>query len=141
MFKSFPNVSRVVGAFTVQANNIMQIDKVIEYFLEEMGIVFYSHRVNYPMALSAQVLPKFLKTTVINRLEQMKHKVLDYKLVKEHDIVKQVTLQQIQDNINFLEAKDMHNTHWQDCVNFNLSLDKTRNQDFFSINPEFKNYV
>jgi len=106
-----------------------------------MGIVFYSHRVNYPMALSAQVIPNFLKTIVINNLEQMKHKVLGYSLVKEYDIIKQVTLQQIQDNINFLEAKDMHPTHWQDCVNFNRALDKTRNQDFLTVNPEFAPYV
>ena len=141
VFKSFPNVSRVVGAFTVQANNIMQIDKVIEYFLEEMGIIFYSHRVNYPMALSAQVLPQLLKTEVVNRLEQMKTKVLDYKLVKENDIIKKVTLQQIQDNINFLEAKDMHLTHWQDCIEFNRRLDKTRGQDFLAANPKFRPYV
>ena len=141
VFKSFPNVSRVVGAFTVQANNILQISKVIEYFLEEMGIIFYSHRVNYPMALSAQVIPEMLKTKVINELEQMKSKVLDYKLVQENEIIKKVTLQQIQDNINFIQAKDMHNTHWSDCVAFNKALDETRNQDFLKTNPEFANYV
>ena len=54
--KKIPTVSRIVGAFTVQANNILQIDKVIDYFLNDMQIVFYSHRVNYPRALSAQVL-------------------------------------------------------------------------------------
>ena len=71
VFKSFPNVSRIVGAFTVQANNIMQIDKVIDYFLNEMGIIFYSHRVNYPMSLSAQVLPPQLKKQIVERLEKM----------------------------------------------------------------------
>jgi len=93
------------------------------------------------MSLSAQVIPQMLKTKVVNELEQMKSKVLDYKLVKEHDIVKQITLQQIQDNINFIEAKDMHKTHWKDFIEFNKRLDKTRNQDFLSANPEFKPYV
>jgi hypothetical protein len=106
-----------------------------------MGIIFYSHRVNYPMSLSAQVIPQLLKTKVVNELEQMKTKVLDYKLVKENDIIKKVTLQQIQDNINFLQAKDMHPTHWQDCIEFNKRLDKTRGQDFLLANPEFKQYV
>jgi len=106
-----------------------------------MGIIFYSHRVNYPMALSAQVIPQILKTKVINELEQMKNKVLDYKLVQENEIIKKVTLQQIQDNINFIQAKDMHNTHWSDCVAFNKALDETRNQDFLKTNPEFANYV
>ena len=141
VFKSFPNVSRVVGAFTVQANNIMQIDKVIDYFLNEMGIIFYSHRVNYPMTLSAQVLPPELKQCIICNLEIMKANILEYAAIQESELLKTVTLQQIQDNINFLEAKCMYETHWQDCVNFNRALDKTRNQSFLSANPEFKPYV
>ena len=141
VFKSFPNVSRVVGAFTVQANNIMQIDKVIDHFINKMGIVFYSHRVNYPMSLSAQVLPPELKQKVIARLEQMKTEVLEYPMVKQHKLLETVTLQQIQDNINFLEAKCMYETHWQDCIEFNRRLDKTRGQDFLASNPEFIPYV
>ena len=141
VFKSFPNVTRVVGAFTVQANNIMQIDKVIDYFINKLGIVFYSHRVTYPMPLSAQVLPPKLKAKVVARLEQLKTEVLEYPLVREHKLLEQVTLQQIQDNINFLEAKCMYDTHWQDCVNFNRALDKTRSQDFLATNPEFAEYV
>jgi len=141
VFKSFSNVSRVVGAFTVQANNIMQIDKVIDYFLNDMGIIFYSHRVNYPMSLSAQVLPPVLKQQVINNLEVMKETVLSYPLVEQNDLLKKVTLQQIQDNINFLQAKCMYESHWQDCIEFNRRLDKTRNQNFLSANPEFESYV
>jgi sulfatase maturation enzyme AslB (radical SAM superfamily) len=141
VFKAFPNVSRVVGAFTVQANNILQIDKVIDYFINTMGIVFYSHRVNYPMALSAQVLPPELKAQVVARLEQMKTEVLEYPLVKENKLLETVTLQQIQDNINFLQAKCMHDSHWKDCINFNRALDKKRSQDFLAATPEFGPYV
>jgi len=140
VFKSFPNVSRVVGAFTVQANNILQIAEVIDYFINKMGIVFYSHRVNYPRALSAQTLPLPLKKRVIAELEDMKTTVLEYPMVKEHKLLEQVTLQQIQDNINFLQANDL-SEFWQDCIDFNLSLDATRNQEFFSVNPEFKRYA
>jgi sulfatase maturation enzyme AslB (radical SAM superfamily) len=141
VFKSFPNVSRVVGAFTVQANNIMQIDSVIDYFINKLGIVFYSHRVNYPMSLSAQVLPPELKQQVIRNLEQMKSEVLTYPLVRKHKLLETVTLQQIQDNINFLEANCMYESHWQDCVEFNRRLDVTRDQDFLATNPEFAPYV
>ena len=125
----------------MQANNIMQIDKVIDYFINKMGIVFYSHRVNYPMSLSAQVLPPELKKQVVERLEEMKTEVLSYPLIRQHKLLETVTLQQIQDNINFLEAKCMHDTHWQDCIEFNQRLDKTRNQDFLAANPEFVQYV
>ena len=141
IFKAFPNVSRVVGAFTVQANNILQICDVIDYFLNDMGIVFYSHRVTYPMALSAQTLPPELKTKVVSDLKDMQIKVLDYTVIQENELLKTVTLQQIQDNINFLESKCMYDTHWQDCINFNRALDKTRGQSFLDANPEFKLYV
>ena len=141
VFKSFPNVSRVVGAFTVQANNIMQIDKVIDYFINTLGIVFYSHRVTYPMALSAQVLPPELKQGVVDKLEVMKETVLTYKWIQDNDLLREVTLQQIQDNINFLQARCMYESHWKDCINFNRALDKTRGQDFLAANPEFIPYV
>lgn len=141
VFKSFPNVSRVVGAFTVQSNNIMQIDKVIDYFINKMGIVFYSHRVNYPMALSAQVLPPELKEQVIENLQTIQKTFHNYPLVREHPVLVPITNGQIHDNINFLRSKCMYKSHWQDCINFNRALDKTRNQDFLAVNPEFKPYV
>ena len=141
IMKNIPTVSRIVGAFTVQSNNIMQIDKVIDYFLNKLEIVFYSHRVQYPRALSAQVLPKELKDKVIAKLELMKDKIKEYRLVKEHPILEKITLQQIQDNINFLKARDL-NKYWKDCVDFNHRLDKTRNQGpFEKIIPEFAPYV
>ena len=141
IMKNIPTVSRIVGAFTVQSNNIMQIDKVIDYFLNKLEIVFYSHRVQYPRALSAQVLPKELKDKVIAKLELMKDKVKEYRLVKEHPILEKITLEQIQDNINFLKARDL-NKYWKDCVDFNHKLDKTRNQGpFEKIIPEFAPYV
>ena len=141
IMKNIPTVSRIVGAFTVQSNNIMQIDKVIDYFLNKLEIVFYSHRVQYPRALSAQVLPKELKDKVIAKLELMKDKVKEYRLVKEHPVLEKITLQQIQDNINFLKARDL-NKYWKDCVDFNHRLDETRNQGpFEKVIPEFAPYV
>ena len=139
--KKIPNVSRVVGAFTVQANNILQTPKVIEYFLNDLEIVFYSHRVQYPRVLSAQVLPNQLKQDVIRHLSNMYTKVDNYKLVQKHPILKKITKQQITDNINFLEAKDL-SEYWPDCILFNKTLDTERNQGpFDKINPEFANYV
>lgn len=140
IFKSFSNVDYVVGAFTVQANNIMQIDKVIDYFLNTMGIVFYSHRVSYPRALSAQTLPVPLKEIVIEKLEKIKTNLVDYPIIRNNPMLLSITERQVADNINFLKANDLSH-HWQDCVNFNRALDKTRDQDFLSVIPEFAPYV
>lgn len=138
--KKIPNVSRVVGAFTAQAGNILQAAECIDYFINKMGIVFYSHRVSYPNCLSAQVLPAPLKELVIGRLEEVKLKVDSWDMIKNSQLIGKITHQQIQDNINYLKAKDQFNL-WQDFLDFNFALDATRNQSLIEVVPEFKPYA
>jgi sulfatase maturation enzyme AslB (radical SAM superfamily) len=138
--KKIPNVSRVVGAFTAQAGNILQAAECIDYFLNTMGIVFYSHRVGYPNVLSAQVLPNELKQIAIQRLQSISTRVADFEIINQHPILEKITQQQIRDNINYLQAKD--NSHkWREFLEFNYALDSTRNQSLLSAVPEFKPYV
>lgn len=141
IFQSFPNVTRVVGAFTAQAGNILQAAECIDYFLNTMGIVFYGNRVSYPTCLSAQVLPSELKELAIQRLGEVALKVPDYEIVKKHPILKDITLQQIKDNVNYLRAKDQNHL-WNDFVQFNTRLDITRNQGpLETVVKEFAPYV
>jgi hypothetical protein len=135
--KKIPNVSRVVGAFTAQAGNILQAAECIDYFINTMDIIFYSHRVSYPNCLSAQVLPQELKELAIQRLKDVKLKVDTWDAVKNNMLLGKVTHQQIQDNINYLRATDQNNL-WQDFLDFNLALDSTRNQNLLEVMPEFK---
>jgi sulfatase maturation enzyme AslB (radical SAM superfamily) len=138
--KKIPNVSRVVGAFTAQAGNILQAAECIDYFINTMGIVFYSHRVSYPNCLSAQVLPQELKDIAIARLEEVKLRVDSWNIVKKNPLLGKVTHQQIQDNINYMQFKNQFNL-WQDFLDFNFALDSTRNQNLLTVIPEFKDYV
>ena len=138
--QKFSNISRIVGACTVQVSNVLSLDKTIEYFLDQLGIVFHTHRVEYPKVLSAQVLPFELKDLAIKRLQAVSLRVKDFKLVKQYPQLLDYTLGQIQDNINYLNARDQSDK-WQDCVEFNHRLDKTRNQSFELVTPEFKQYV
>jgi len=138
--QQIPNISRIVGAVTVQVSNIMQLDKICEYFLNDLGIVFHTHRVEYPRVLSAQVLPNDLRKVCIERLKSVSERVHKFKLVLEHPRLIEYTLGQLRDNINYLEARDQ-SFRWQDCIEFNQRLDKTRSQSFISVNPEFKPYV
>lgn len=138
--KKIPNISRIVGAFTAQAGNILQAAECVDYFLNKMEIVFYSHRVSYPNLLSAQVLPGELKNVAINRLLSVKDKVSEFKLVQEYPLLEKITKRQIDDNINYLMAKDQNHL-WQDFVEFNRNLDKTRLQSLLDTVPEFKPYV
>jgi hypothetical protein len=141
IFKSFPNVDYVVGACTIQVGNIMQLPEIIPYFLNKLGIVFYSHRVNYPNVLSAQCIPTPLKHKVIHQLQDLKTKVIDYPIMSTHKDLLPVTLQQINDNINFLQAKDLSDK-WSQTVAFNHRLDTTRNQGpFEKVIPEYAQYI
>ena len=139
--QTLPNISRIVGAFTAQAGNILQAAECIDYFLNEMNIVFYSHRVSYPNCLSAQVLPQELKDLAISRLEAVSKRIWTFPKVKELPILEKITQQQIKDNINYLRAKDQNNL-WTDFVEFNRRLDATRHQGpLKTIVPEFAKYI
>jgi len=135
-----PNINRVVGAVAVQVSNVLVLDKMIEYFLDKLGIVFYTNMVNYPNVLSAQVLPLQLKMLAIIRLEAVKLRVPEFKYVKENPILLDITLEQINGVINYINAVDQ-NEKWQDCVEFNRRLDQTRDQSFFDVTPEFRDYA
>jgi sulfatase maturation enzyme AslB (radical SAM superfamily) len=138
--QKIPNVSRVVGAFTAQAGNILQAAECIDYFLNTMGIVFYSHRVNYPNVLSAQVLPPELKDLAVSRLQAISSQISQFDIVKQHPILEKITQQQIQDNVNYLRAKD-ESHRWSEFLDFNYKLDATRHQSLLDTVPEFKLYV
>jgi MoaA/NifB/PqqE/SkfB family radical SAM enzyme len=138
--QKIPNVSRVVGAFTAQAGNILQAAECIDYFINEMNIVFYSHRVGYPTCLSAQVLPQALKEEAIRRLEAVRARLFTFDNIKKYPLLEKVTQQQIKDNINYLKAKDQCHL-WPDFLEFNRQLDVTRNQSLLETIPEFKPYA
>lgn len=138
--QTIPNISRIVGAVTVQVSNVLILDKIIEYFLDDLGIIFHTHRVEYPKVLSAQVLPRELQVLAITKLRAVEQRLEEFKMVKKHPELLAYTRGQIQDNINYLISRDQSDK-WQDCVSFNQALDSTRNQSFFDVTPEFKNYV
>ena len=139
--QQIPNISRVVGAFTAQAGNILQAAECVDYFINEMNIVFYSHRVSYPNCLSAQVLPRELKDLAISRLEKVLEKMPSFSNVKKFPILEKITRQQINDNINYLRAKDQSHL-WNDFIEFNRKLDVVRKTGPLEIVvPEFKNYL
>lgn len=138
--QTITNVSRIVGAVAVQVSNVLVLDKMIEYFLNDLGIVFYTNMVQYPSVLSVQVLPNELKALAVTRLRAVRELVPEFRYVKENPILLSLTLGQIDGVINFITAKDTKHL-WQDCIEFNQKLDATRNQSFFNVTPEFKPYA
>jgi hypothetical protein len=139
--QSIPNISRIVGAVAVQVSNIMVLDKMIEYFLDDIGIVFYTNMVQYPNVLSAQVIPPELQKVACQQLQAVKEKVPNFRLVKENPILLDITLKQIDGVINFIESKDQSHL-WAECIEFNHALDNSRKQKSFeTVTPEFTKYV
>ncbi len=125
----------------MQVSNALVLDKMIKYFLDDLGIVFYTNMVKYPNVLSVQTLPIDLKNTVYNRLRLVQRELPEYKLVKEHPKLLGITDEQINGIINFMFAKDEHHL-WADTVEFNRRLDNSRNsRKFVEVTPEFKNYI
>ena len=139
-FKKIPNVSRIVGAVAVQVSNVLTLDKMIECFLDELDIVFYTNMVKYPSQLSIQVLPKYLKLLAIQRLEFVKERVPEFRYVKQNPILLNLTLGQIEGVINYIKAVDQSDK-WEECIEFNKKLDASRNQSFETVTPEFKRYL
>jgi hypothetical protein len=86
------------------------------------------------------VLPNDLKALAITKLLAVKSQVDDFELVKKNPVLGKITHQQIQDNINYLQAKDQNHL-WQDFLQFNYNLDSTRNQSLLKAVPEFRLYV
>jgi molybdenum cofactor biosynthesis enzyme MoaA len=138
--QKIPNVSRIVGAVAIQVSNALILGDMIEYFLDELGIVFYANMVNYPRVLSAQVLPGPIKNLTITRLLNVQDRLSDFKMIQDHPRLLELTRGQIQGITNYILAKDQ-NEKWLDCVEFNRRLDQTRKQSFLDVTPEFKPYV
>ncbi len=139
--QSFSNISRIVGAVAVQVSNAMVLDKMVKYFLDDLGIVFYTNMVKYPNVLSIQTLPVDLKNVVYNRLRLVQKELPNFKLVKQHPKLLSITDEQINGIINFMFAKDEHHL-WSDTVEFNRRLDNSRNsRKFIEVTPEFEPYV
>lgn len=140
--KSIPNVSFVAGLVAVQISNVLLLDKMIDCFLNELEIAFYTtNMVRYPNLLSPQVLPKELKTLAIARLKDVKKKLPSYKLTQSDQNLENITQTHIDSVIKFIEAEDLSHL-WNNCVEFNHRLDASRNQTAFEIvNPEFKPYI
>lgn len=138
--QTIPNISRIVGAVAVQVNNVLILDKMIEYFLNELNIVFYVTMVQYPKVLCVKIMPSELRDEAINRLLKIKDKIKTFRYVKENPVLEKFTITQINNIVNFLRYP-INEELWEECVEFNHKLDMTRQQCFEEINPEFKKYV
>ncbi len=139
--QKFPNIDRIVGAVAVQVSNAYVLPRMIEFFLDTLGIVFYVNMVKYPECLSVQALPNEFKKQITERLLHAKDRIHTHSMVIKNPMLQKITETQIDNIINYMNSKDRHEELWNDTINFNLKLDLSRNQSFLTVNPELKPYV
>ena len=75
-------------------------------------------------------MPAEYKYKVIQQLKELLTTVEHWTCMSKHPQLLPMTIQQIQDNINFLEAQDLSDK-WNDTLAFNHRLDNSRNQGPF----------
>lgn len=140
--KQISSVSRVVGKFTLQGANALQMAECVEYFIETLGIPFFAHRVSYPNVLSAQVLPVPLKELAISRLTTLLEKLSSFNNLNLFNInIEEITRKNILDSILYLQGNDQSSKIDQ-FIKFNSNLDNIRNQGpITAIIPELLPYV
>jgi hypothetical protein len=85
-------------------------------------------------------LPQELKDVAMLRLMKVASKIANYDVVKKFTILEKILQQQIDDNINYIAAKDQSHL-WPEFLEFNRRLDQSRGQSLLDVVPEFKPYV
>lgn len=121
--RNHPKVTALVGACTVQVYNIEHLPEIADEFVEELGLWFHTHRVNYPKFLDCRVIPDKHKQYITNKLENYLES-LDNKNWTIEEIKN--TKSHIQDAISSINGGDM-TKEIPNFINFSDTLDKKQN--------------
>ncbi len=106
---------------TVQTYNILNLNELFEWMKQYTNVKLYLNILNHPRSMNIRVLPRELKELAESRL----HPYLN--------------LPKVKDVINYMMAQD-DSQYLQEFFEYNNTLDKLRDQDFFVLVPEFKKY-
>jgi len=102
--RNHPKVSQMVGACTVQVYNVEHLPEIADEFIEQLGLVFHTHRVNYPKFLDCRVIPTAHKDFIINKLQNYLESIDSKNWPKE---IITNTKSHIEDAIASLQGGDM----------------------------------
>lgn len=106
---------------TVQTYNILNLNELFDWMKKYENIKLYLNILNHPRSLNIRILPKELKELAEQRLAPY----LDLPKVKE--------------TINYMNAVD-DSQYLEEFFNYNNTLDSLRQQNFYDLVPEFKQY-
>lgn len=104
---------------TVQMYNILRLHESIKFFKDKFGRESYLNILNHPYCLNIRTLPDFLKEKVTLNL-------LPLSFIKSVDEV-----------IKYLNKESLYDKYYKEFLDYTEALDKSREESFKRIIPEF----
>jgi MoaA/NifB/PqqE/SkfB family radical SAM enzyme len=114
----------------VQAYNILQLDQILRWFHEE-SLNFRLILLNHPTALRILHLPKAIKEEALRRLSVVRNLPFTVEQRRDIDLVFRV--------LN--DTENCQKPEFEKFLQFTKVMDRHREQNFFSLVPEFATYA
>lgn len=106
---------------TVQTYNILNLNELFDWMKKYQNVKLYLNILNHPRSLNIRILPRELKELAEKRLEPY------------------LDLPKVRETINYMNAVD-DSQYLGEFFNYNNTLDNLRQQNFYDLVPEFKQY-
>lgn len=115
----------IYGKVTLQNTNIYYLPETLEWF-NELNIMYQMGYVEYPKWFDARMIPKKLKITISEKLNDA------YK--KSNDVV-------LLNAVNYMNSENLYTDElWSKFYKYHEALDKERNQSLTEVFPIFKGF-
>ena len=123
--KKLPNVILIIQK-TIQIYNIHQLPAFIDFFVDEIGSIVTTHRVDFPRCLSIKSLPPKYRASIIDMLQAYINDINDGQRARWSENQSSIIYDLIQDEIKILQNYDT-SKFLSDFVQFSDILDKEQN--------------
>jgi MoaA/NifB/PqqE/SkfB family radical SAM enzyme len=115
----------IYGKVTLQNTNIYYLPETLEWF-NELNIMYQMGYVEYPKWFDARMIPKKLKITISEKLNDAYKKSNDVMLLNA---------------VNYMNSENLYTDElWSKFYKYHEALDKERNQSLTEVFPIFKGF-
>lgn len=127
------NIKEILFSVTVQAYNILNLDDLIRYTQTFKRATRAPSFVNLfsPHYMMTQVLPPHIKKLAAERLQAAKQGLDEILPRHLHYLI-----ENIDQAINYMNAKDLHPELWNEFIDFNLKMDESKGLKMEDCIPE-----
>lgn len=131
-------ITEILLSATVQAYNVLNLDELYLYLQKFKNIVQAPNLISLfsPDYLMTQVLPPHVKAIAAKRLEALKPD-----LEKRLPTYKHYLIDNIDETINFMTAKNLNTYLWSSFVEYNEKVDKKKGYHMADYIPELSRFI